>query len=93
MQCRHCGTEIAAKAIICFRCGQATADPVRKAVPVRPARSGQGLLLAALVAMVLAVVLWAAGSYAADPGTLRVASGVVAVIGAACLIVRVIRRR
>jgi hypothetical protein len=27
MICRHCGTEIADKALICFRCGQATAEP------------------------------------------------------------------
>jgi predicted cobalt transporter CbtA len=24
--CRHCGTEIAANALICYRCGHATAD-------------------------------------------------------------------
>lgn len=30
MQCRSCGTEIADKALICFRCGAATTDPVRK---------------------------------------------------------------
>jgi hypothetical protein len=29
MQCRQCGTEIAEKAIVCFRCGAATTDPVR----------------------------------------------------------------
>jgi hypothetical protein len=27
MTCRHCGTEIADKALICFRCGKATAAP------------------------------------------------------------------
>ena len=30
MTCRSCGTEIADKALICFRCGAATTDPVRK---------------------------------------------------------------
>ena len=35
MICRHCGTEIADKAIICYRCGAATTDPVRKAVEIR----------------------------------------------------------
>ncbi len=30
MNCRACGTEIADKAIICFRCGAATTDPVRQ---------------------------------------------------------------
>jgi hypothetical protein len=27
MQCRNCGTEIADKALICYRCGHATAEP------------------------------------------------------------------
>lgn len=27
MRCRNCGTEIADRALICFRCGRATADP------------------------------------------------------------------
>ena len=27
MICTHCGTEIAEKALICFRCGHATTEP------------------------------------------------------------------
>ena len=27
MTCRNCGTEIAEKALICYRCGKATTDP------------------------------------------------------------------
>ena len=27
MNCRTCGTEIAEKALICYRCGEATTDP------------------------------------------------------------------
>ena len=27
MKCTHCGTEIADKALICYRCGHATAEP------------------------------------------------------------------
>lgn len=27
MKCRSCGTEIAVNALICFRCGTATAEP------------------------------------------------------------------
>ena len=29
MLCRHCQTEIDEKALICFRCGAATTDPVQ----------------------------------------------------------------
>ena len=44
MQCRNCGTEIADKAIVCYRCGAATTDPVRKPVPVpAAARPGRPL--------------------------------------------------
>jgi uncharacterized membrane protein YvbJ len=35
MRCRHCGTEIADKALICYRCGTATTEP-----RVKPASEG-----------------------------------------------------
>ena len=35
MICRSCGTEIADKAIICYRCGAATTDPLRKPAEIR----------------------------------------------------------
>ncbi len=37
MECQHCGTEIAANALICFRCGEATSKPERPAPAGRPA--------------------------------------------------------
>jgi hypothetical protein len=30
MKCRECGTEIADKALICFRCGASVVEPVHK---------------------------------------------------------------
>lgn len=54
MLCRQCGTEIADKAIICYRCGAATTDPVRKPVQVR--RRGRRRL-APLLALILLVIL------------------------------------
>ena len=30
MKCRECGTEIADKALICFRCGASVQEPVHK---------------------------------------------------------------
>jgi len=30
MKCRQCGTEIADKALICFRCGASVEEPVHK---------------------------------------------------------------
>ena len=61
MKCKQCGTEIAEKALICYKCGAATTDPVHQ-----PPSSGQprsrvnfivtfvALLLLAGVAVVLA---------------------------------------
>jgi uncharacterized membrane protein YvbJ len=37
MICRSCGTEIADKAIVCYRCGAATTDPVRQP-PLGPSK-------------------------------------------------------
>jgi protein-S-isoprenylcysteine O-methyltransferase Ste14 len=50
--CTHCGTEIAANALICFRCGQATTDT---AAP--PSRAGRGAGRAGWVSVAAAVFL------------------------------------
>ena len=55
MICRQCGTEIADKAIVCYRCGTATADPIRHPAPVRRRRSPL-LSTATLVLLVLAAL-------------------------------------
>lgn len=58
MQCRHCGTEIADKAIICYRCGAATTDPTFKP-PAPKRRRGWLLIVAAvLVALAIAAGVW-----------------------------------
>jgi hypothetical protein len=38
MICRHCGTEIADKALVCYRCGHATAETRAEPVPAPPPR-------------------------------------------------------
>ena len=55
MICRQCGTEIADKAIVCYRCGTATTDPVRRPVQIRKRRNPL-LSTAALVLLVLAAL-------------------------------------
>jgi hypothetical protein len=35
MKCRACGTEIADKALICFRCGASVEEPVNKPYVVK----------------------------------------------------------
>ena len=44
--CQHCGTEISDKAIVCFRCGQSTSAPVRRAPGARRRAAAQPLWLA-----------------------------------------------
>jgi uncharacterized membrane protein YvbJ len=52
MRCRNCGTEIADKALICFRCGTATTEAKFKA-----ARVGRRRGTSRIVLRVLAIVL------------------------------------
>ncbi len=49
MRCRFCDTDIAAKALICYRCGKPTTDAVVAAVPIRGA--GPSPAVAGLVAL------------------------------------------
>ena len=92
MQCRTCGTEIADKAIVCYRCGAGTTDPVRKAVEVKPRRSALSVVVA-VVMLLLALYLGQASRTAADPGPLETAAAVLIGVALVVLIVRVVRRR
>ena len=62
MQCRNCGTEIADKALICYRCGTATAEAKYKpaATPRASARRGRNtaILIALLLIVLLALYFW-----------------------------------
>lgn len=55
MICKSCGTEIADKALICYRCGQATFEARRKPPPP-PARGRQLMLVVAVVILVLSAL-------------------------------------
>lgn len=93
MLCRQCGTEIADKAIVCYRCGAGTTDPVRKPAPIR--RRSNPLLSFVLVALLLLLALYMgqASRTAADPDTLQTIAGIC--VGAALMlfILRIVRRR
>ena len=60
MKCRECGTEIAEKALICFRCGASVQEAVHK--PYVAPKKPRALLVYAifilivLIAIVLAIV-------------------------------------
>ncbi len=59
MICRNCGTEIADKAIVCFRCGTGTTDPVRKPAAVRRGRRRGGRLPLVLIVLLILLALMA----------------------------------
>jgi len=92
MQCRNCGTEIADKAIICYRCGVGTTDPVRKPAPL-PSSGTRLPLLAGLVPLILALAVLAGAQATGDPREMEAAAAVLAVIGVLILITRAVRRR
>lgn len=93
MRCRSCGTEIADKAIVCYRCGAGTTDPVRKPAPIRARRHGGPPLVAAILPLLLALPLLLLAESSSYPREM-IASGVVlAALGAVLLIARLLRRR
>jgi len=57
MICRHCGTEIADKAIVCFRCGTATSDPKVTPPSAAPRRSRVPAGLALVVVVIAALFM------------------------------------
>ena len=57
MTCRHCGTEIAEKALICYRCGNATTAPRITAPPPPPERGPLPVVVAILAIIAVAVLV------------------------------------
>jgi uncharacterized membrane protein YvbJ len=93
MQCRQCGTEIADKAIVCFRCGHATTDPVRRAVVIKKRRSPLASFAAILLLVLLALYMGYASQSAQDPGRLQLLAGLFASVALVLVIIRLVRRR
>ena len=61
MICKHCGTEIADKALICYKCGHATTEPRIKPPsegPIfeRPRRSRLSVVVLLILIIALAIV-------------------------------------
>ena len=76
MKCRNCGTEIADKALICYRCGEATTAP-RIQAPPAPARRGP---LPVIVAMLLLIAAGVFGIPYLEPGVPRLAAWAILVV-------------
>jgi uncharacterized membrane protein YvbJ len=56
MQCRNCGTEIADKALICYRCGTATTEAKYKPHTPARTRSSSTILIVTLVVVLLVLL-------------------------------------
>ena len=54
MKCRSCGAEIAANALICYKCGTATAEPRIPPPAARPRRSRISIVALVLLGLALA---------------------------------------
>ena len=93
MQCRNCGTEIADKAIVCYRCGTATTDPVRRPVRVAPRRSSIVPIVLVVALVVVAGVFAQASGTAAEPQYYQLAAGLAGGAALAILLVRILKRR
>lgn len=79
MKCATCGTEIADKALICFRCGEATTTP-RHAPPAPKRERGPLPLIAALLVIVAAAALLVPMLEPGMPQWIGLAAAVVLVI-------------
>jgi hypothetical protein len=93
MRCRNCGTEIADKAIVCYRCGHATTDPVRRAVPVGPRRRPLFFLVVAAVLVLLAAYTGYESRGMADPERWQTVSGALAGAAVLVIVLGLLRRR
>jgi uncharacterized paraquat-inducible protein A len=93
MLCRNCGAEIADKAIVCYRCGTATTDPVRRPVKVTPRRSPLVTTVAALILLLLALYMGYASQTAADPERWQTVAGVLAGAALLVIVLRLLRSR
>ncbi len=61
MICKVCGTEIADKALICYRCGASTFEPTRRERKPARRRSNPYVTVIALIVLILAAVFATTG--------------------------------
>jgi hypothetical protein len=95
MICRTCGTEIAEKALICYKCGNATTDPVVQppsGTSGRGRRSRAGLIVTFAALLLLAVVA-AVLARSSPSGTPPAVTWIVAAIAIVIVALRAYARR
>lgn len=90
MKCKQCGTEIADKALVCYRCGTATFEPVVKPPSARRRPASTLPTVAALLVLVLAALYMAQAAAGEAP---RFVSWVIAGLALIVLVWRLFARR
>jgi len=58
MICKTCGTEIADKALICYRCGTSVYEAVHKPAPLKKNRSWVVYLVFVILVLLAALLVW-----------------------------------
>ena len=81
MKCRSCGTEIADKAIVCYRCGTGTTEPVRKPAAISPRRSPLTWIVLAIVLIAAALGAWVEADATAYPAAMKLIAVILAIGG------------
>jgi uncharacterized membrane protein YvbJ len=84
MRCRSCGTEVADKALICYRCGAATTE-AKYQPPARRRTASSATLLATAIALALVMLLAVFSGRANISNPSRIAT--TTVVGIAVLVV------
>lgn len=57
MQCKNCGTTIADKALICYKCGTATTEAKYQPAALRQRRRGPSPIIVILIILLLLLAL------------------------------------
>ncbi len=89
MKCKVCGTEIADKALICYRCGTSTYEPVRRERPRRRRMNALPTVIALIVIIVAALFM----ARATVGGVPRVVGIVLLVLAAVAFALQIFLRR
>jgi len=92
MTCRKCGTEIAEKALVCYKCGTATSDPVYAPPAERRVRSKM-TLVTSLVALALMVAAAAFVTRTSPDSTPRSVTLIFAGVAVLIVVLRAYARR
>ena len=92
MKCRACGIEIAEKALICYKCGAATTDPVFQP-PSDPRSRSRASLIVTFVALLILAVVAVVLARTSPSGTPPIVTYVVAGIAIVVVALRAYARR